>query len=479
MSRKLKGFSDFYKAVSGDIFAFCRALRFEPTWQQEQLLLEIRNKTRRVAVKSGQGPGKTTASVVVGLYQAFQDVDSLVVVTAPTMRQCRDVWIVEARRLLTNALPELAHFFNVTKTKIEIMGRPDWGVKLVTATKEENAQGYHHKKMSVIAEEASGIPREIITQFKGTLSNPNSLFLQIGNPNTRDCGFFDCFHSQRHNWACHTWDAEETPESEWFSHERNRLIEEEFGRNSDVYRVRVLGQFPHVDPNCVISSEDLEKVTGLNMEKILLAARGERSDDNGGGVAKQFGMDFARYGSDESTIFRRKGLAILEHKFFSHTDPSEVCDEAFRMQSEAKWKDDETAFVADAGGMGQGIMSRFYERNKTVFEFHNNGRPADSQYDNKITEAWFHLARIVRAARCALPKDNRLAQQLAGRRYYTNKKGKLILETKDDYMKRGFDSPDRADGIVMSFYDEIRAITQMATRAGGGGNLGVQIRRAG
>src|SRR5690606_1268772 len=107
----------------------------------------------------------------------------LVIVTAPTMKQCREVWLVEARRLMERALPALKKFVKITRTKVEIGGIPDWGVKTVTATREENAQGFHAEHMMVIAEEASGISREIMTQFKGTLSNPDALFLMIGNPN--------------------------------------------------------------------------------------------------------------------------------------------------------------------------------------------------------------------------------------------------------------------------------------------------------
>ena len=128
---------------------------------------------------------------------------------------------------------------------------------------------------------------------------------------------------------------------------------------------------------------------------------------------------------------------------------------AFKMQHDHKWKDKDTLYVPDAGGMGQGIMHKFHDANKNVIEFHNGGVAIDSeQFANKITEAWFHMARLVKGRDCNIPNDNRLIQQLSTRRYYTNRKGKLILETKDEYMKRGYESPDRGDGCVLSFYDQ-------------------------
>lgn len=448
-------FEPFYEETSEDLYAFCRALNFTPTWQQKMLLDAVDRAcrgvgSRQIACKSGQGPGKTTVSAVVGLWRTWRRVGALTVITAPTMRQCRDVWLVEARRRLKNAHPILQKYINITKSKIEINGDADWGVKLVTATREENAQGYHQDNMTVIAEEASGIPREIITQFKGTISNSDSLFIQIGNPNTRDCAFFDCFNSQRDEWECMTFNAEQSP-PEVVNQESRRKLKEEFGEDSDVYRVRVLGEFPHMDPNCVISSEHCEWCYDPKLfYKHILTFR---PAEFGGDKAKQFGIDLARFGGDESVIYRRSGNTIVEWKTFSHTEPAHVIDYAFRMQSECKWIDKECLYVVDAGGMGQGVLSKFYDAGKRVFEFHNGGRAFDNQYDNRITEGWFQLGKKLKTRGCSIPKDGQLIRQLSARQYHTTKKGKLILESKDDYLKRNEHSPDRADALVYAFYD--------------------------
>ena len=467
--RFAREFESMYRRIRKDIFAFCEALNFRPTSQQAELLQAVQDARNGVAsnwiaCKSGQGPGKTTVSAIIGLWRCFQAVDALTVVTAPTMRQCRDVWLVEARRRMENADPLLQRFVTVTKSRIVIAGRPDWGVKLVTATREENAQGYHEQNMTVICEEASGIPRELITQFKGTLSNPNALFLQIGNPNTRDCSFFDCFNLMRHRWRCFTFNAEDTARD--YPHivnpQRNKDLEEEFGRDSDVYRVRVLGEFPHADPNCVLSSEDLEKcLDPALMRPLALSPRATT-----GQRVRQFGIDFARFGGDESVIYRRSGNAIVEWNRWAHEDPNNIVDHAFRMQSDAGWRDDETWYVADAGGMGQGVMGNFHRAGKRIVEFHNGGRSSERDYSNKVTQAWFNFAKLARKRGLYIPNDNQLIQQLCSRQYYTDKKGRLILETKDEYLKRGHEhSPDRADACVMAFWDNVNAMTHFA-RAG-------------
>jgi len=464
-SRFAREFESLYRRTREDIFAFCKALNFSPTWQQRELLEAVQEAQRGeasnwIACKSGQGPGKTTVSAIIGLFRCWQAVDALTIVTAPTMRQCRDVWLVEARRRLAAADPAIARFFNCTKTKVEIGGRPDWGVKLVTATREENAQGYHEANMTVICEEASGIPRDLLIQFKGTLSNPNALLLQIGNPTTRDCDFFGCFNMQRDRWQTFTFNAEDTARDyPWIvSPQRNQDLADEFGTDSDIYRIRVLGEFPHIDPNCVISAEQLERCT----DRRAMLTCAQRARPGGELSARQFGMDLARFGGDESVIFRRSGQAVMDWKRFAHAEPNHVVSEAFRMQVDAGWGNEDTWYVCDAGGMGQGVMANFYDAHKNIFEFHNGGKATEVDYANKITQAWFHFARQARSGQIYIPRDNHTIQQLCTRQYFTDLKGKLVLEKKDDYMKRGHDSPDRADAIVLCFWDEVEALANLA-----------------
>lgn len=441
-------FETYYSRLREDIFTFCDAMGFIPTWQQRKVLELVQRGEPRVAVKSGQGPGKTACSVIVGAWKTIRNFNSWTIVTAPTMRQCRDVWMTEFKLQLQRADPVLQRLFSVTTTRVEVAGCREWGISLVTASNEESAAGAHRENLSYIVEEASGVNRGFITTIKGTLTNPNAFLLMIGNPNTRNCAFFDCFNSQRDAWETLTLNAEETPESRWFSHERNRLLEEEFGRDSDVYRVRVLGEFPHVDPCSVISSEDVEACADTDMLE-MAAIEPE---------VKRLALDLARFGSDESVIYRRSGRAIVEWKHFSKVDPNDVGDVAMRMQADAHWKNQDCLYVVDAGGMGQGVMRPFYRGGRRVCEFHTQGRALEyKKYKNKATEAWFHVARLAKARQMKLPKDRRLFAQLSNRQYAMDKHGLFVLETKEDYKKRiatlseEEGSPDRADAAIMAF----------------------------
>lgn len=477
MGRALREFETMFAKLSEDIFFFADLMGFTPTWQQAELLQAVQDGYPRIAVKSGQGPGKTACSITIGLWRALRAYRGQTIITAPTMRQCRDVWLKEARVWHAKANPLIQKFIEITKSKVEIGKDTDWGVVTVTATKEENAQGYHQDSLTVIAEEASGVPREIITQFKGTLSNPDSLFLMIGNPNTRDCAFFDCFNRQKHKWKTITFNAEDTARD--YPHivnpQRNKDLEEEFDRHSDVYRVRVLGEFPHTDPNTVLSSEEVEACTGAP-DMMYKFVRCERPAECGGGRAKQIGVDFSRFGGDESVIFRRAGNSIVEWCKFVHTEPLHVVYKAFEMQVSAGWKDEDTVYVPDANGMGEGMMIHFYDAKKNVIEFKNQMSPVDDQYANIITEAWFGFRKLVRKKNCYIPNDNQLIQQLCGRRYEMTKEGKIIIESKDKYKERNEGlSPDRADALVMAFYDQVYAVGNFSAKANSTHVVGAKI----
>ena len=400
---------------------------------------------------------KTTG--VIALFRLLQAAYSKVIVTAPTMKQCKDVWLEEVRMTLRSADPLMQQLFEVTKTRVIVAGEDDWGVTLVTATRPENAQGFHRKDMTIIVEEASGVSRDIMEQFEGTLSNPNSLILQIGNPNHRDCYFFDSFYVYGDRWSKFAWDAEKTPASNWFDPDRNKRLAKQFGRDSDVYRIRVLGEFPHTDPNCVISAEmfnDSAPTGARGVDRMLKLAR---INTNGAGAryARQMGLDFARFGGDENVVVRRQGGSIVQWGFWPHTDPNDVVEAAFEWQARAAWRDNQCQYVADAGGMGQGVMHNFHTKHKRLFEFHTQASAFDSQkYGNRMTEAWFSLREqmkeIEHGGGCYFPYDIQMQQQLTTRQYYMDKKGRIVLESKDDYMKRQGASPDRADAVVMAYY---------------------------
>lgn len=474
----LRTFERLFRVLRMNVFAFLKAAGFpEPTWQQRLILNDIQEAVLQGrpyygTAKSGQGVGKTTVESAVAIWRAFRSYGAPTFVTAPTMRQVKDVFLKELRLNLEKADPTLKAMIKVQATRAVICGKRDWGVVAVTATKPENFQGLHHPNMTIIADEGSGITREIFETIFGTLSqvhkdgSADAFFLTCGNPNTRDCAFFDFFNTLRDRFKTYTLNAEESP---LVNQDNVQRIIDLYGRDSDVYRVRVLGEFPATDPNCIMNSDDLEACARIPMH----AAATDNSFLRHMPVdmrLRQLGIDFARFGSDKSVVYRRSGLAVVEEAKFSHTEPDVVVAKAFEMQHRAGWQDSDSFYVCDADGMGQGIMHIFHRANKLLTEFHNGGTArASTQYADKISEALFSLAALVKARVIHIPKDPNLIKQLSTRQYYMAGgklgRGRIKAESKDEFVRRVQDgSPDEGDALCMAFYPYAHGGAKLATR---------------
>ncbi len=400
----------------------------------------------------------STASALCAIWRVIQAPGSRVIVTAPSMRQAQDVYITEVMRLVSQGPKTFQRLFYPTLRKVYIGrqgkdddSKTDWAIQAVTATDPRNAQGYHGTNLSFMVDESSGVARPIIEQIDGTLTQATGdlLHLHTGNPNLQDCKLYDFFTKERSRWTCLTFDALTSP---LVSKEHCEYMKQVYGERSDVYRIRVLGEFPTMDPNSVMSIDDLEACTKTDPIEMVRRSR-----------VRQFGIDLARYGSDESGIAQRSGEAIVAFEMFAKTDPNDVVGRAFVMQSESAWKDDDTNYVSDADGMGQGVMDRFHKARKQIHEFHTSASPQRSDYHDKMSEAWFCLGRKVRERACHLPADRDLLQQLSTRLYSVTRLGKIKIETKDEYKKRTESgSPDRADTVVMAFYDGVVSEAQFS-----------------
>lgn len=329
-----------------------------------------------------------------------------------------------------------------------------WVIKTATATKAENFQGYHSEGQTVLFDEASGIARDIWQTAKGTNTQQDNMIIGIGNPNDRDTEFFDAFNKDRELYMCFNWSGEDSPN---VSKKHIADMEAEYGRDSDVFRVRVLGQFPLQSPTAIINYEDL-----------LFAARGTSFNDKfktrlpkeEAADVRQIGIDWARFGSDESVAVARMNGAMVGMKVWNKTEPAHVADQVFKWQASMGWKDYNTQYVVDAGGIGQGVLFKFYDQGKRVYEFYSQGVPMDpEQFDDAVTEAYFNLRVLTRQKLIHLKLDNLMFGQLTSRLYGFSKGvggNRFKAESKDEFLKRQgteeFTSPDRADAVTMAFY---------------------------
>lgn len=121
-------------------------LLFEPDeWQKEALMDLAENP--KVAIKSGQGVGKTGMEAVALLWFLCCFAYPRIVATAPTKQQLHDVLWSEVSKWMSKS-PLLSKILNWTKTYIYIIGNRSFGryIMLITGdtNKIEFAKVLHH-----------------------------------------------------------------------------------------------------------------------------------------------------------------------------------------------------------------------------------------------------------------------------------------------------------------------------------------------
>ena len=147
--------------LNDPVLFFREVLEFEPDDWQVEAAHNIRTHNR-VAIKSGQGVGKTAFEAGIFLWFLTCYYNARVVATAPTQQQLHDVLWSEVAKWMNNS-PLLPALLKWTKTYVYVKGyEKRWFAVARTANKPENMQGFHEDNMLFIVDEASGVADPIM-----------------------------------------------------------------------------------------------------------------------------------------------------------------------------------------------------------------------------------------------------------------------------------------------------------------------------
>ena len=112
------------------------------------------------------------------------------------------------------------------------------------------------------------------------------------------------------------------------------------------------------------------------------------------------------------------------------------------------------ALFIDGGGIGSGVIDRLRQLHINVIPVDFGGDAIDAiRFRNRRSEMWYNMAERVKKQGC-IPVDHQLKSERAAPLFewvISNKKTRFELETKSDMLKRGVQSPDRADSLALTF----------------------------
>ena len=446
-------FSERVPAYRKDPVLFAReVLLFEPDkWQREALMDLAENP--KVAIKSGQGVGKSGMEAVALLWFLTCFPYPRVVATAPTKQQLHDVLWSEVSKWQERS-PLLREVLKWTKTYIYMKGHEKrWFATARTATKPENMQGFHEDNMLFIIDEASGVADPIMEAILGTLSGGNNKLLMCGNPTKTTGTFYDAFYSSRWMYKCHTVSSEDSPRT---SKDNIKALIDRFGYDSNVVRVRVRGLFPKQEDDVFISLQLLEEAVKLevNTEDLADSATPQRID---------IGVDVARFGDDNTAIAQKIGMEIPPLLIRHGQDTMRTVGDVVRIYKDLMELyptfEDYVYVKIDDTGVGGGDRLKEVKEEEGLdkmlvipVNFAKKAPKAKSArfYDDIVTWMWATVRDLMEAKEVKLPDDSILIGEFSTRKYHFLSNGKQRLESKDDLKKRGLNSPDRADAVALA-----------------------------
>ncbi|AYO30816.1 terminase B [Biomaibacter acetigenes] len=416
-------------------------LHAEPDdWQAETL--QALADYPRVAVRSGHGVGKTALEAWALLWFLFTRPFPKIPCTAPTREQLHDILWAEAAKWLERA-PALKPYFEWQKTKIVQKQYPErWFATARTSNKPENMAGFHEEHLLFIIDEASGVADSIFETIEGALTTSDAKLLMCGNPTKNSGVFHDAFFKDRALYWTRKVSCLDSPR---VTQEYAERLKRKYHEDSDVYRVRVLGEFPKAEPDTFIPLDIVEAATMREAEP--------------DGVL-EIGVDVARFGDDETVLAARVGLKLVYLKAYSKQDTMVTAGHVIALAKDLmrEYGKPKCIVKIDDDGVGGGVTDRLREivREEKLYidivDCHNGGTPEDQDhYENWGTEAWAHLRDLLQEEQIELINDDDLVGQLTTRKYRITSKGKIALETKEEMKKRGLMSPDRADAVVLAF----------------------------
>ncbi len=307
-----------------------------------------------------------------------------------------------------------------------------------------NITGFHSPHLLVIVSEAHNFPEDAMVSIKRL--HPEVLLLS-GNPFSQSGEFFDSHHAKRDLYRTLTITAYDSPNVKadeelvpgLVTRQDIEQLARDWGEASPFYRTSVLAEFAE--------TED-----GLIPLSWLLAAQERPGIEVGGGLAA--GLDVAGPGEDETVLTVRSGPNILSMKAWRLPDPRGAVVAAL-MPLRGRL----STLNVDSNGIGYHVATHLRDEGFKV-RFVNVGEAArdKERFANLKAELYWALRLRFRDGDVGGLVDETAISQLASIRYGHNSRGQVQIESKEDALKRGVKSPDRAESLMLAFIPAVQPV---------------------
>lgn len=425
------------------------------TWQRE-MLIDIGRQVKerkfdghtavspiRMAVSSGHGIGKSVmvAWLVDWIMSTRPHCQGTVTANTITQLQTK-TWAAIQR---WTKLCKTGHWFMVNSERMYRIGYRESWFCAPQSSAEENSEsfaGQHAKDSSsfYIFDEASAIAKKLYEVAEGGLTDGEPMMFIWGNA-TQSTGPFHqaCFGNMRHRWTPRIIDSRtarftnKAQIAEWA---------QDYGEDSDFFRVRVLGLPPNASDAQFI---DQKRVTDAQSRRVAVL----------GDEPLVAGCDLAWGGNDFNVIRFRRGndarsIPSIRIAGEFTRDPGVLTSRLTDVLTRT-WDGQRVAMLfLDSAGIAGAIGTRLRQMGHTnVLEVNFGADSPNPKRRYMRDHMWAEMRDWLLAG--AIDKTPRLESDLVAPGLRPDRQQRVWLESKEDMKKRGVDSPDDADALALTF----------------------------
>jgi hypothetical protein len=440
-------------------------------WSKQRAIIESVRDHPQTAVHSCHAIGKSfvAATTVAWWLDVHPIGEAFVVTTAPTDKQVKAVLWREINRLHTRA--GLAGRTNLSEWYI--------GKELVAfgrkpADQDPTAfQGIHARYVLLVLDEACGIPKDLWDAGSSIVSNEHSRTLAIGNPddpfgefaaNCRPACGWNVIHVGYRHTPNFTGEkvapivADSLIAPRWVEERRKK-----WGQGSAIFTSKCEGHFP------------LEGTSGTIPYAWAVACRDLEFPASESDVVEA-GLDVGA-GGDRTVLRERRGFRAGREEVFVDADPMRSIGRIVEKINE--WG--VTRVKADNIGIGWALVGRLRELSSVhnvagalagdcthaaeVVGVNFGEKPTEGrekQYLNKRAEVYWTVGREYSRLRrwdLGAIDDDVIAELTVSTYEILDSFGKIKIEPKDKIIERLGESPDRAEALLLAFYDPYSKVT--------------------
>jgi hypothetical protein len=309
-----------------------------------------------------------------------------------------------------------------------------------TARREtpEALQGLHSDYMLFIIDEASGVDDIVFETARGVMSTKGAKTIMTGNPTRLSGYFYDAFHKNRDAWATMKVSCYDSTRT---NHKEIDQWKEEYGEDSNFFRVRALGEFPDAEDGTIIPLYLVEAATTRDVAPIP--------------SEEVWGLDVSGAGADLCALAKRRGNVIPEPiKVWRSDDTMVSVGKVMAEYRAAAVKP--VQVCVDAVGIGAGVAHALAQQDIPVYcvnvaESHSS----NDRYLRLRDEMWERSREWFYGRDVKIPNDPAFIGEITRVKWVMTPNGKMKAMSKYD-MKlappRGLGkSPDRSEAFCFTF----------------------------